>query len=210
MFPDQTALMGNAVPLSTVPYTTPALGQVRYTDEQFGHPCYKGDIVTANRAIEYPDLSVQKGDTGEVMDNLGTHGEAPLNVKWETDTRPQRPSYQIHYEDLTDDSCVFPDAGTPLMGDGQCVGEEAGTMIGDKKCSGVAKAVDSRKYRGQCEGKPHGYRTPDGKQCSGGKTKVCPRGKGNCKNNGFGKNTAGSRRWPRYSAYDEFNYPAPR
>merc|ERR1719183_1277099 len=107
--------------------------------QPFGHPCYKGDKVKTNRDLQYPglDFKIDKGKSiGIIADNLGAHGEAPLNVQWQQDEQSPRRVFQITYEDLSDDSCMTPDAGVVCGEDkegklgGKCIGQPPGTEIG--------------------------------------------------------------------------------
>lgn len=179
----------------------------QYTKEEFGNPCYKGDLVFANRNIDYPEgVSVTKGGRGEIADNLGAHGPGPLNVKWEEDNREIKTPLWVTYEDLTDESCVVCDAGVPLQGGGACVGAPPG---GPHNCQGFPVCKENKKKcgpgKGGCVGKPEGA-VVNGKICRGDAVLKCC----NKKCVGFAKDEGASRRWPRYSAYDEFNYPRPR
>lgn len=178
--------------------------------ELFGNPCYKGDVVRSNRLIEYPGHTVQKGAAGVIADNLGSGGGAPLNVFWKDDTRPNRPSYQITYADLDDASCMLPPANAALKGDAECQHQPAGTVLANGKvCEGSPTLITNRpKAEGLCVNQPAGHHVGN-KVCAGAPVKKCPATK-NCKGKGFGLSKDSSKRWPRFSAYDEFDYPVAR
>lgn len=74
------------------------------------------------------------------------------------------------------------------------------------KCPPLKKDIAKKnKGAGGCERNKGGYY--QGKKCASEPSKVCDNPEG-C--TGFAKGDATPDRWPRYSAYDEYQYPSPR
>lgn len=190
-------------------------------DPVFGHPCYKGDRVTLQIETNFDGLVIAKDtDLGTISDNMGAHGEAPLNVQWDKDTSSPRRVYQVSYEVLSDNSCMDSMRAEHCAPGGKCDGA-ARNEIKDGyvcKCAGASAPIGiSSRFggEGKCYEKSKGDIVIDGsgKQhvCSGRAQKKCGGTGKNCAGMGFGnskKNNAP--RWPRYSAYDELQYPSPR
>lgn len=189
-----------------------------YTEDEHGSPCFKGDLVWANKDIVYTEdlwasgiKSVKEDTAGQIVDNLGAHGPAPLNVKWyQKDGEAWSSTVQVTYEDLTNESCVICDKGQNA---GQALGPFCINPRGGlrPKCEDRQKATEEcRKKTGLCKNKKKDV-TVNGESgsrvCSGKAKKVCPEGK-TCHK--FGGEAPALSRWPRYSAYDEFQYPSPR
>lgn len=239
----------------------------------FGHPCYKGDSVWAQRKIDFDDFTVDIDAHGVVADNLGAHIDY-LNIFWDDDKRDVKGPVQVTYNDLTDGSCNMaklrefwekenhccddrkhplpahkgkcfddlaatckawqvlpgPDNESPphaccinTVGPGGTSGfpgavnnaaQRTAAVAAQKacfdaaaKCPPVTKTEEPKKRKGCCRRQQGGH--CGGRVCMKDPVSVCDNING-CSGFKSADTESPPQRWPRYSAFDEFQYPSPR